>query len=170
MSLTVRELTQIPFLRTRMHAGAAGAQRVISWAHVTEMARPWEWLEKGDLLMTVGLGIPLTPADQVAYIESLAAVEVSGLAIGEHMHAPPLSDAMLAAADRRALPILITAFEVPFIQISRTVAAASQPVTRRRASGTLGSARLAITRCSRGGRWSSRKVMPSWIGPDSITW
>ncbi len=126
MPLTVRDLTEIPFLRTRIHAGEAGADRTISWAHSVEMPRPWEWLESGDLLMTVGLGIPVDPADQVTFVETLAAIGVSGIAIGEHMHAPPLSQEMLDAADRRKLPLLFTAFEVPFIQVSRTVAAASQ--------------------------------------------
>ena len=62
----------------------------------------------------------------MAFVETLAAVGVSGIAIGEDMEAPPLSQDMLDAADRRELPLLFTAFEVPFIQISRTVAAASQ--------------------------------------------
>jgi len=126
MPLTVRELTEIPFLRTHIHAGESGADRKISWAHSVEMPRPWEWLEAGDLLMTVGLGIPEDAQAQVTFVETLAAIGVSGIAIGEHMHAPPLSQEMLDAADRRKLPLLFTAFEVPFIQISRTVAASSQ--------------------------------------------
>lgn len=126
MPLTIGQLTQIPYLRTRIVAGESGADRAISWAHSSELSRPWEWLEKGDLLMTVGLGIPPDPDDQVNYVEGLAAVQVSGIAIGENMHAPPLSDAMLNAAERHALPLMLTSFEVPFIQIARTVAGASQ--------------------------------------------
>ncbi|MCW3050740.1 MAG: Purine catabolism regulatory protein-like family [Solirubrobacterales bacterium] len=123
--LTVRQLTEIPYLRTRIHAGADGADQSIGWAHSIEMPRPWEWLEEGDLLMTVGLGIPSDEADQVGYISNLAAVGISGVAIGDGMHAPPLSDAMMATAERLALPVLFTAFEVPFVQISRAVGAAN---------------------------------------------
>jgi len=126
MSLTVRELTEVPFLRTRFFAGAAGEQNRILWAHSVEMPHPWEWLETGDLLMTVGLGVPSEPDAQVRFVESLAAIGVSGIAIGEDMLAPPLSDQMMAAADRVALPVLWTALEVPFIQIARTVAASSR--------------------------------------------
>lgn len=126
MPLTVQQLTDIPFLHTRIHAGASGAGRTIAWAHSVEMPRPWDWLEAGDLLMTVGLGIPADPQEQVAFVDTLAAIGVSGIAVGENMLAPPLSQEMLDAADRRELPLLFTAFEVPFIQISRTVAAASQ--------------------------------------------
>lgn len=126
MSLTVRELTEIPYLRTRIHAGAAGADRPIAWAHSVEMPMPWEWLESGDLLMTVGLGIPPDADGQVGFIEGLAAVGVAAITIGEDMLAPRLTDEMLAAAERLAFPILLTAFEVPFVQVSRTVAASSR--------------------------------------------
>ncbi len=126
VSLTVRALTEIPYLRTRVHAGASGADNVVAWAHSIELPHPWEWLEAGDLLMTVGLGVPAAAQDQVAYVEQLTAIGVSGVAIGEEMQAPPLTDAMLAAANRHGLPLLFTAYEVPFVQISRTVAAASQ--------------------------------------------
>lgn len=120
--LTVRELTEIPFLKTRVHAGESGLDRTITWAHSCEVSRPWEWMEKGDLLMTVGMGIPEGRERQVEYLEKLAEVEISGLAIGEDMLAPELSPEMIARADELALPLLITAYEVPFIQLSRTVA------------------------------------------------
>jgi purine catabolism regulator len=126
MSLTVRDLTEVPFLRTRLFAGAAGEQNRILWAHSVEMPHPWEWLEAGDLLLTVGLGVPPDAEDQVHFVESLAAIGISGIALGEDMLAPPLSDQMIAAADRLALPLMWTALEVPFIQVSRTVAAASR--------------------------------------------
>lgn len=122
MTLTVRELIEIPFLKTRVHAGKEGLDRTITWAHSCEMAEPWDWLEKGDLLMTVGMGVPEGARRQTEYIENLAAAGVSGLAIGENMLAPPLTDDLVATAERVALPVLITAYEVPFIQLSRTVA------------------------------------------------
>ena len=39
--LTVRGLTEIPNLETRLHAGAGGAERVITWAHAIEVEEPW---------------------------------------------------------------------------------------------------------------------------------
>ncbi|HVV89700.1 MAG TPA: PucR family transcriptional regulator ligand-binding domain-containing protein [Solirubrobacterales bacterium] len=126
MPLTVAELTEIPFLKTRIHAGSSGAGKVIAWAHSIELPTPWEWLEPNDLLMTVGLGIPAAPEEQVAYVRKLAAAGVSAVAIGEEMQAPPLSAEMLAAADEESLPLLITAYEVPFVQVARAVAEANQ--------------------------------------------
>lgn len=132
MALTVRQLCDIPHLRTRIHAGGSGGDRVITWAHSIEMARPWEWLEEGNLLMTVGLGIPAGAEAQVEYVQSLARAGVAGVTIGEDMQAPPLTEEMLEAADRCELPLLITAYEVPFIQLSRAVGAADRQREHRR--------------------------------------
>jgi PucR family transcriptional regulator, purine catabolism regulatory protein len=122
--LTVRALTEIPYLGTRIHAGAAGADRVITWAHASEIEQPWEWLEAGDLLMTLGLAIPPDPAAQAMYVEGLAAAGISGILLAEGL-APPLSEEMIDAAERSALPILYLTWNVPFAQISRAVAAAT---------------------------------------------
>ncbi len=151
MALTVRELTEIPYLRTRLIAGERGADRAIAWAHSIEIPRPWEWLEPGDFLMTVGLGIPAAADEQVEYVESLAGVGVCGVAIGEDMKAPPLTDEMLAAADQLGLPLLITAYEVPFIQVSRAVAAGNSGADHARVVGSMrvyDRARLAVARGS----------------------
>lgn len=121
----MRQLTDIPYLRTRIHAGWTGAEGIITWAHSIEGPSPWEWLEAGDLLMTTGLGIPHEAEKQVAYVENLARIGVTGVAIGENMEAPPLAPEMLGAAEQHALPLLVTAYEIPFVQISRAVAAAS---------------------------------------------
>lgn len=123
--LTVRGLTEIPYLETRFYAGLEGGDRVITWAHSIEVAEPWKWLEAGDLLMTVGLGLPTAAEEQREYVERLAEIEVSGLALGEGFPLPPLSAEMTAAADRCRLPVLFIGWNVPFAQISRTVAAAN---------------------------------------------
>jgi purine catabolism regulator len=122
--LTIRALVEIPYLGTRLHAGVAGAERVVTWAHSSEIEQPWEWLEPGDLLMTLGLGLPAEPEAQAMYVEKLAAAGVCGIAFAEGL-APPLSDELIAAAERCALPILYTTWNVPFGQISRAVAAAN---------------------------------------------
>jgi purine catabolism regulator len=135
VSLTIEELTRIPYLRTWIHAGVSGASNVVTWAHSIEIPRPWEWLERGDLVMTVGLGIPAERDLQVEYVRQLAAIGASGVTIGADMQAPPLSAEMLEAADECAFPVCFTAYEVPFVQISRTVAAASQRADYARITG-----------------------------------
>ncbi len=126
MVLTVRELVEIPHLATKLIAGDRGADREIVWAHTIELSDPWNWLGPGELLMTVGLGVPASPAAQEEYVRHLAGAGIAGLAVGEAMAAPPLTDAMLAAANALGLPILMTQREVPFSEVSRAVAAAAR--------------------------------------------
>lgn len=121
MGITVAELVSDPLLKTRIIAGFGGASRRVAWAHSCELEAPWEWLGNGDLVMTTGLGVPARAEEQVRFVERLAAAGLSGIAIGEDMSAPPLTQAMLDAAERCALPVLITAYEVPFVALSRTV-------------------------------------------------
>ncbi len=121
MAITVRELIGIPDFRTRVLAGEAGLDREIAWAHICELPNPTEWLGEGELLMTVGYPIPENSDAQELFIEHLASAGISGLLICDQAYAPKTSEAMLSAADRRSLPVLLTAYEVPFTTIARTV-------------------------------------------------
>lgn len=132
VSITVGELAGLPDLRTRVFAGASGLDREVSWAHVCELPDPTEYLAHGELLMTVGFTVPAGPAAQRAYIERLAEVGLSGLLIAERMYAPELSAEMASAADRLSLPVLLTAYSVPFTAISRTVAEANRGTEHQR--------------------------------------
>jgi purine catabolism regulator len=105
---------------------------VINWAHTCEMPDPWHWLEPFDMLMTNGLGMPVDPAEQAAYVNLLADAGISAIAVGEDVGAPAISGEMTAASERRALPILLTAYEVPFAAVSRVVADSRTDVEERR--------------------------------------
>ncbi len=137
MSITVAGLLAQPELATRVLAGGAGLERAIGWAHVCELHDPWHWIGSGDLLMTTGIGIPDSPAAQVAYVERLDEVGAAGIALGENMEAPPLSSEMLAAADSCGLPLLLTRYEIPFIALARAVADASAREERTRIDQTV---------------------------------
>src|SRR5690348_452800 len=122
MAITVRQLVETPHLRTRFHSGRAGGEQLINWAHTCEMPDPWHWLEPFDMLMTNGLGMPADPGEQAAYLSRLADAGISAIAIGEDVGAPGISSEMSTASERRALPILLTAYEVPFAAVARVVA------------------------------------------------
>jgi PucR family transcriptional regulator, purine catabolism regulatory protein len=126
MGITVGQLVADPLLKTRIVAGAAGSERLITWAHSCELPAPWEWLGQGDLVMTTGLAIPPHGEEQAAFIERLSAEGLAAIAIGENMKAPPLMPAMLAVADRCEFPVLLTAYEVPWVALSRAVVQANQ--------------------------------------------
>lgn len=119
--LSVRELIEIPYLGTRVHAGRGGLDRRIRFAHACEMPRPWEWLEEGDLLLTSGMGLPHDPREQAAYVSRLADAGLSGIAIGDTDDRPEVSHEMVRAAEQARLPILITAYEVPWVAVIRAV-------------------------------------------------
>jgi PucR family transcriptional regulator, purine catabolism regulatory protein len=132
VTITVRDLVSTPDFRTRVLAGASGIDREVSWAHVCELPDPTEYLAHGELLMTVGFTIPEGPSVQKAYIERLAEAGLSGLLIAEQMYAPDLSDELTSTADRLSLPVLLTAYSVPFTAIARTVAEANRSVEHQR--------------------------------------
>lgn len=125
MPLTVAALAARPALDTRVIAGAAGLTHEIQWAHVCELPDPWQWVGAGDLLMTTGLGVPPDADAQVEYVDRLAGGRAAGVAIGENMNAPPLSQRMLDAADGHGLPLLLTRRDIPFIALARAVAEAN---------------------------------------------
>jgi purine catabolism regulator len=132
MPITVKELASIPNLGTQVFAGESGLDRQVNWAHVCELPDPTEYLAHGELLMTVGYTVPEGPAAQEAYIERLAAAGLSGLLVAEKMYAPELSAALASAADRCSMPVLLTAYNVPFTDISRTVAEANRSAEHAR--------------------------------------
>ena len=132
MAITVNQIVQMPHLRTCFHSGEAGGEQPINWAHTCEMPDPWHWLEPLDLLMTNGLGMPAHPAEQVRYVNLLADAGISALAIGQGVGAPGISAEMASASERRALPILLTAYEVPFAALARVVAESKTDVEERR--------------------------------------
>jgi DNA-binding PucR family transcriptional regulator len=131
MAITVRELVETSHVGTRFHAGRSGSEQVINWAHSCEMPDPWRWLEPFDMLMTNGIGIPDDPDHQARYIDRLADAGISAIAVGEGVAAPEISRAMVSAADRRALPILLTAYEIPFAAVARVVAEARTDAAER---------------------------------------
>ncbi|SEJ14286.1 purine catabolism regulatory protein [Arthrobacter sp. yr096] len=125
MAITVAELVAEPQLGLTLLAGADGADNRITWAHTSDLPRLWEWVTGGELMMTNGLSIPPDAAGQVALAEALVDSGASALAIGEKMHAPPLTDEFLEACNRLPLPLINIPYPLPFIAIARSVAESS---------------------------------------------
>ncbi|MET4621327.1 purine catabolism regulator [Arthrobacter sp. 2762] len=125
MAITVAELVAEPQLGLTLLAGEAGRDNRITWAHTSDLPRLWEWVTGGELMMTNGLSIPADAAGQVALAEALMDSGASALAIGEKMHAPPLTQEFLDACDRLPLPLINIPYPLPFIAIARSVAESS---------------------------------------------
>ena len=137
MTLTVADLIEDPVIRTRVLAGASGLSRVVVWAHTCELTDPWNWMGRGDLLMTDGYGFPAGPDEQVLFIQNLADSGIAGVAIAEGFAAPPLTREASRAAEALSFPILLTARSVPFVTIARIVADRNQGSAGSRAARVL---------------------------------
>jgi purine catabolism regulator len=125
MSITVRELLEMPHLRLRLHSGEAGLDREVTWTHTSDLPDPWQWLTGGELLMTNGMSFPDAAAAQEHLLDELDRVGVSALAIGEEMYCPRLTQRFTRASERLGLPVLWIRYPLPFVAISRAVAEAT---------------------------------------------
>ncbi|MDH6198422.1 purine catabolism regulator [Mycobacterium frederiksbergense] len=125
MSITVRELLDMPHLQLRLHSGKTGLDRQVSWTHTSDLPEPWQWVSTRELLMTNGMSFPASAADQERLVEELDRVGASGLAIGEQMYCPRLTQRFTAASERLGLPVLWIRYPMPFVAISRAVAEAT---------------------------------------------
>ena len=132
MAITIAELVADPLLKLRFLAGEAGGARLVSWAHTSDLPNPTEWLGPGDFLMSNGLNLSSDADDQVSFLESVVQAGLSGLGIGDDMHAPALTDALLERADALAFPLLTIPYEVPFVAVSRAVANANSDEEHKR--------------------------------------
>ena len=119
---TVRDIVGNPTLATRVLAGARGLDRDLTWAHSIEIARPWEWLGSGELLMTTGQNFPDGAEQQVEFLRNLDSNGISGLALAERL-AAALTPEAIEAANVLGFPVLETAYEIPFVLLARAVAA-----------------------------------------------
>jgi purine catabolism regulator len=128
----VGSLLGFPHLGLTVRGGSAGLDRHVTWAHASELEDPVPFLEGGELILTGGIGIPGKARGQVAYLKRLDARGVAGVAIAQGPRAPRLTKAAIEQADELGFPVLELPVEVPFLDIERLVAAASEPVAHQR--------------------------------------
>jgi PucR family transcriptional regulator, purine catabolism regulatory protein len=143
-TVPVRELLELPELGLRVLAGESGLDREVSWAHVSELVDPTEFLRGGELLLLTGVSLPAGPHAQHTYVRRLAAAGVAAVGFGTGLTWAEVPPALVAAAERAGMPLLEVPRAVPFLAITRAVAAAI--VRRERASQErLAAARRALT-------------------------
>jgi purine catabolism regulator len=129
--MTSRALLEMPHLSLELVGGASGLDRPIAWAHVAEVSDPTPWLEGGELILTTGLGMTAAPEEQLAYLSRLRSAQVAGIVVVSDS-APPISGAMIAAADEQGLPLLTTMLKQPFQAIGKLVYAANSSAEAER--------------------------------------
>lgn len=137
MAVRVSDLVQMPHLRLDLVAGESAAARSdVLWAQTSDLNEPWEFMTAGELLMKNGRTFPQTTAEQIAFLEGLAAAKICGLLIGMDQMTPRLSSKTIEASDRLGLPIIQAPYSVSFASIAKAVAYATDTDERRRLSLT----------------------------------
>lgn len=121
--ITVADVVGAASLNLRVVAGAQSLGRPVTSAHVSELTSPGDWLRGGELLMTVGLLLPMRPQDCRAYVSECTAAGVAALALGTG-HGLPYQDCpppLRAAAEDCGMPLLIVPDATPFIAVTKWV-------------------------------------------------
>ena len=118
----MRALTARPDLEIRIRAGHGGLDRTVRWAHVTELHDPVRWLRGGELVLTVGLNVGATEAEQRAYVARLDTAGCAGLGFALDTWLTEIPPAMVDEAEQRNMPLLSVEGNTPFIAIVEAVA------------------------------------------------
>ncbi|MFH8568138.1 PucR family transcriptional regulator [Streptomyces sp. NPDC017993] len=97
--------------------------RTVEAATVSDLPTPGKWLQGGELLMTIGLLLPMEPAACRAYVRDVAEGGAACLALGLGQGLPYQSapQPLVTAAEEAGLPLLTVPDEVPFIAVTKAV-------------------------------------------------
>lgn len=125
--VTLREALELPTFRRaapEVVAGVAGTDRAIRWVHATERPDVRQLLRAGDLLLTMGTGLPEDDdaAGLASFVDELVDVGSAGVVVelGRRWeHALP--DALVAACERHGLPLVVLARETRFAALAQEI-------------------------------------------------
>ncbi|MFH8344094.1 PucR family transcriptional regulator [Streptomyces sp. NPDC018045] len=125
MPLRIADLLARPELNLSVtyDVPAGPLDRPVEAATVSDLLHPGKWLQGGELLMTIGLVLPMEPAACRAYVRDVTEGGAACLALGlgtglPYQEAPaPLVD----AAREAGLPLLTVPDDVPFIAVTKAV-------------------------------------------------
>jgi purine catabolism regulator len=122
---TVAEVLALDPLRRgapRVVAAADGLGTPVRWVHVIELAEAAHLLRGGELVLSTGIALPDDPAGLTRYVADLASVGVSALAVElGSRYARSLPAALVSAASRHRLPLIVFERETQFIEITEAV-------------------------------------------------
>ncbi|BCB78480.1 hypothetical protein Pflav_048900 [Phytohabitans flavus] len=122
---TVREVIGLDPVRhgePRVVAGEAGLDRPVRWVHAAEVPDIASLLNGGELVLTTGIGLPADDAGVRAFIADLADVGVAGLVVElGRRYTSSVPRVMVAAAQRRGMPLVELRRATPFVRITEAV-------------------------------------------------
>lgn len=122
--LSLREVIDLPCVqagRPRVHATPEAVDRVVRWAHVSELQDIASLLRGDELVLTTGIGLPTEDTSLRRYIRDLADRRVAGLVIELGRRFERVPGALLDEARLVGLPVVTLAREVRFVEITEAI-------------------------------------------------
>ncbi|MFJ4648487.1 PucR family transcriptional regulator [Streptomyces bobili] len=122
--ITVRRALELPGLRSGLPEILAGADRLgrtVRWVHAGEVPNIASLLKGGELLLTTGYGLGTRPAEQRAFVRTLAERGIAALVIELGPRFDRLPVALVETARSTGLPLVQLHREVPFVAVTEEI-------------------------------------------------
>jgi len=122
--ITVQRALELPGLRSGLPEILAGADRLgrsVRWVHAGEVPNIASLLKGGELLLTTGYGLGTRPAEQRAFVRTLAERGIAALVIELGPRFTRLPAALVDTARATGLPLVQLHREVPFVTVTEEI-------------------------------------------------
>ncbi|MCM3266978.1 MULTISPECIES: PucR family transcriptional regulator [Streptomyces] len=122
--ITVRRALELPGLSSGLPEVLAGADqlgRTVRWVHAGEVPNIASLLKGGELLLTTGFGLGTRPADQRAFVRTLAERGIAALVVELGPRFTRLPAALVDTARAAGLPLVQLHREVPFVTVTEEI-------------------------------------------------
>ncbi|ARP69527.1 PucR family transcriptional regulator [Streptomyces pluripotens] len=122
--ITVQQALELPGLRSGLPEILAGADRLgrtVRWVHAGEVPNIASLLKGGELLLTTGYGLGTRPAEQRAFVRTLADRGIAALVVELGPRFTRLPAALVDTARSAGLPLVQLHREVPFVTVTEEI-------------------------------------------------
>lgn len=122
--ITVQRALELPGLRSGLPEVLAGADRLgrtVRWVHAGEVPNIASLLKGGELLLTTGYGLGTRPAEQRAFVRTLAERGIAALVVELGPRFARLPAALVDTARTAGLPLVQLHREVPFVTVTEEI-------------------------------------------------
>ncbi|MCQ9134540.1 PucR family transcriptional regulator [Streptomyces hilarionis] len=122
--ITVQRALELPGLRGGLPEVLAGGERLdrtVRWVHAGEVPHIASLLKGGELLLTTGYGLGTRPAEQRAFVRTLAERGIAALVIELGPRFDRLPAALVETARTTGLPLVQLHREVAFVTVTEEI-------------------------------------------------